>query len=142
MIIFGSDQEVAGLMRAVKRQGVTGKFSWIGSDGWSARALVSEGKSCPLGPSMDNSSERIAKLIWEFMTSLSAFLRKPSKIQILCLQVEVSKIFTFLILRCRKRGRSGRYLVHPATSQSRNRIRRIFSQSDRSKQPKKPLVCW
>ena len=83
-------------MRAVKRQGVTGKFSWIGSDGWSARALVSEGKSCPLGPSMDNSSERIAKLIWEFMTSLSAFLRKPSKIQVLRLQVEVSKIFTFL----------------------------------------------
>ena len=44
VIIFGSDQEVAGLMRAVKRQNATGKFSWIGSDGWSARALVSEGK--------------------------------------------------------------------------------------------------
>ena len=45
VIIFGSDQEVAGLMRAVKRMGATGKFSWIGSDGWSARALVSEGMS-------------------------------------------------------------------------------------------------
>ena len=44
VIIFGSDQEVAGLMRAVKRMGATGKFSWIGSDGWSARALVSDGK--------------------------------------------------------------------------------------------------
>ena len=44
MIIFGSDQEVAGLMRAVKRMNATGKFNWIGSDGWSARALVSDGK--------------------------------------------------------------------------------------------------
>ncbi len=43
VIVFGSDQEVAGLMRAVKRTGATGNFSWIGSDGWSARALVSEG---------------------------------------------------------------------------------------------------
>ena len=30
-------------MNAVKRMEVTGKFSWIGSDGWSARALVSDG---------------------------------------------------------------------------------------------------
>lgn len=45
VIIFGSDQEVAGLMRAVKRMGATGNFSWIGSDGWSARALVSDGNS-------------------------------------------------------------------------------------------------
>ena len=43
MILFASDQEVAELMNAVKRIGATGKFSWIGSDGWSARALVSEG---------------------------------------------------------------------------------------------------
>jgi hypothetical protein len=35
---------VAGLMRAVKRMNATGKFNWIGSDGWSARALVSKGK--------------------------------------------------------------------------------------------------
>ncbi|XP_066582766.1 metabotropic glutamate receptor 2 isoform X2 [Prorops nasuta] len=42
-IIFGSDQEVAGVMRAVKRCNATGVFSWIGSDGWSARSLVSEG---------------------------------------------------------------------------------------------------
>ena len=43
VILFASDQEVAELMNAVKRIGATGKFSWIGSDGWSARALVSEG---------------------------------------------------------------------------------------------------
>ncbi|KMQ89329.1 metabotropic glutamate receptor 7 [Lasius niger] len=42
-IIFGSDQEVAGVMRAVKRCNATGAFSWIGSDGWSARGLVSNG---------------------------------------------------------------------------------------------------
>lgn len=43
MIVFASDEEVAGLMKAVKRQNATDKFSWIGSDGWSARILVSEG---------------------------------------------------------------------------------------------------
>ena len=42
-IIFGSDQEVAGMMRAVRRNNATGMFSWIGSDGWSARSLVSDG---------------------------------------------------------------------------------------------------
>ncbi|XP_011697451.1 PREDICTED: uncharacterized protein LOC105455658 isoform X1 [Wasmannia auropunctata] len=42
-IIFGSDQEVAGVMRAVRRRKATGVFSWIGSDGWSARGLVSNG---------------------------------------------------------------------------------------------------
>ncbi len=42
-IIFGSDQEVAGVMRAVRRNNATGVFSWIGSDGWSARNLVSDG---------------------------------------------------------------------------------------------------
>ncbi|XP_071635324.1 metabotropic glutamate receptor B isoform X1 [Temnothorax longispinosus] len=42
-IIFGSDQEVAGVMRAVRRCKATGVFSWIGSDGWSARGLVSNG---------------------------------------------------------------------------------------------------
>ena len=45
VIVFGSDQEVAELMKAVKRLGATGKFNWIGSDGWSARALVSDGKT-------------------------------------------------------------------------------------------------
>ncbi|KAF2903647.1 hypothetical protein ILUMI_02554 [Ignelater luminosus] len=30
-------------MRAVKRSNATGSFSWIGSDGWSARSLVSDG---------------------------------------------------------------------------------------------------
>ncbi|CAH2096587.1 unnamed protein product [Euphydryas editha] len=42
-IIFGSDQEVAGVMRAVERVNATGAFSWVGSDGWSARSLVSDG---------------------------------------------------------------------------------------------------
>ncbi|XP_049823403.1 metabotropic glutamate receptor 2 [Aethina tumida] len=42
-IIFGSDQEVAELMKAVRRSNATGLFSWIGSDGWSARSLVSDG---------------------------------------------------------------------------------------------------
>ncbi|CAH0585966.1 unnamed protein product [Chrysodeixis includens] len=42
-IIFGSDQEVAGVMRAVERANATGSFSWVGSDGWSARSLVSDG---------------------------------------------------------------------------------------------------
>lgn len=43
VIVFGSDQEVAGVMRAVARGGALGVFSWVGSDGWSARALVSAG---------------------------------------------------------------------------------------------------
>ncbi|XP_042231154.1 metabotropic glutamate receptor 6-like isoform X2 [Homarus americanus] len=43
VIIFGSDQEVAGVMRAVRRNNATGSFTWIGSDGWSARSLVSSG---------------------------------------------------------------------------------------------------
>ncbi|XP_022838061.1 metabotropic glutamate receptor 2-like [Spodoptera litura] len=42
-IIFGSDQEVAGVMRAVERANATHSFSWVGSDGWSARSLVSDG---------------------------------------------------------------------------------------------------
>ncbi|KAL4705189.1 hypothetical protein ACJJTC_013989 [Scirpophaga incertulas] len=42
-IIFGSDQEVAGVMRAVERGNATSMFSWVGSDGWSARSLVSDG---------------------------------------------------------------------------------------------------
>ena len=43
VIVFGSDQEVAGLMKAVKRCNATGEFYWIGSDGWSARTLVTKG---------------------------------------------------------------------------------------------------
>lgn len=30
-------------MRAVRRNNLTGHFSWIGSDGWAGRSLVSEG---------------------------------------------------------------------------------------------------
>ena len=42
-IIFGSDQEVREVMKAIRRNNATGMFSWIGSDGWSARNLVSDG---------------------------------------------------------------------------------------------------
>ena len=44
VIVYGSDQEVAELMKAVGRNNGTGMFTWIGSDGWSARTLVSEGR--------------------------------------------------------------------------------------------------
>jgi len=43
VIVFGSDQEVKDLMRAVGRRNSTGHFAWIGSDGWSSRTLVSDG---------------------------------------------------------------------------------------------------
>lgn len=43
VIVFGSDQEVALLMRAVGRNNATGQFYWIGSDGWSARSSVFQG---------------------------------------------------------------------------------------------------
>ncbi|XP_018024995.1 metabotropic glutamate receptor 3 [Hyalella azteca] len=43
VIVFASDQEVAQVMKAVIRKKETNTFSWIGSDGWSARALVFEG---------------------------------------------------------------------------------------------------
>ncbi|CAG2111031.1 unnamed protein product, partial [Medioppia subpectinata] len=43
VIVFGSDQEVALLMKAIKRNNATGLFTWIGSDGWSARSLVFAG---------------------------------------------------------------------------------------------------
>ncbi|CAB4067609.1 Metabotropic glutamate receptor 8,Metabotropic glutamate receptor 7,Metabotropic glutamate receptor 1 [Lepeophtheirus salmonis] len=49
VIVFGSDQEVAELMKAVKRNNATGQFSWIGSDGWSARALTFGLRRCELG---------------------------------------------------------------------------------------------
>lgn len=43
VVIYGSDQEVQGLVRAIRRKGATGAFTFIGSDGWSARELVYEG---------------------------------------------------------------------------------------------------
>lgn len=43
VIVFGSDQEVAGVMAAAGRLGATSWFGWVGSDGWSERALVSAG---------------------------------------------------------------------------------------------------
>lgn len=42
VIVFGSDQEVSEVMKAVRRLNVTDKFNWIGSDGWSGRSLVHE----------------------------------------------------------------------------------------------------
>ena len=45
VIVFASDQEVALLMKAVKRSNTQNNFSWIGSDGWSERALVSKGEN-------------------------------------------------------------------------------------------------
>lgn len=51
-IVFGSDQEVAGVMRAVRRNNATGAFSWIGSDGWSARNLVSDGNEPEVSESL------------------------------------------------------------------------------------------
>ncbi|ESO83631.1 hypothetical protein LOTGIDRAFT_133010 [Lottia gigantea] len=44
VIVFGSDQEVGEFMKAVKRMGATGDFTWIGSDGWGARGLAYRGK--------------------------------------------------------------------------------------------------
>lgn len=44
VIIFGSDQEVGELMKAVGRLKATGQFSWIGSDGWGGRGLAYLGK--------------------------------------------------------------------------------------------------
>ena len=41
--MFASDQEVGELMRAVDRHNMTGWFTWIGSDGWGGRVLVSNG---------------------------------------------------------------------------------------------------
>ncbi|KAL4702857.1 hypothetical protein ACJJTC_018375 [Scirpophaga incertulas] len=41
VIVFGSDQEVAGVMAAARR--ARAALGWVGSDGWSARALVSAG---------------------------------------------------------------------------------------------------
>lgn len=44
VIIFGSDQEVGDMMKAVRRLKATGTFSWIGSDGWGGRGLAYLGK--------------------------------------------------------------------------------------------------
>ena len=44
VIVFASDQEVRELMKAVERANVSGYFTWIGSDGWGGRTIVSNGK--------------------------------------------------------------------------------------------------
>lgn len=43
VVIYGSDQEVQGLVKALHRRNATNHFTFIGSDGWSARAIVYEG---------------------------------------------------------------------------------------------------
>ena len=50
VIVFGSDQEVGELMKAVERANVSGHFSWIGSDGWGGRTLVSDGNELQVTP--------------------------------------------------------------------------------------------
>lgn len=67
-IIFGSDQEVREVMRAVRRNKATGMFSWIGSDGWSARNLVSDG----------NEAEVCDKCIHHFASLLTALFIPPT----------------------------------------------------------------
>ena len=49
VIIFGSDQEVGEMMKAVRRNNCTGEFTWIGSDGWGGRSLVSTGNEPEVG---------------------------------------------------------------------------------------------
>ena len=41
--MFASDQEVSELMKAIERANASGWFTWIGSDGWGGRTLVSMG---------------------------------------------------------------------------------------------------
>ncbi len=41
--LIGLLQEVGELMRATERNNMTGHFTWIGSDGWGGRVLVSNG---------------------------------------------------------------------------------------------------
>lgn len=62
-IIFGSDQEVREVMSAVRRNNATGTFSWIGSDGWSARNLVSDGNEPEVTYFYENISNRNKHLI-------------------------------------------------------------------------------
>lgn len=68
-IIFGSDQEVREVMRAVRRKNATGTFSWIGSDGWSARNLVSDGNEPEVNISMKG-YDFIYEYIWLFASLL------------------------------------------------------------------------
>ena len=74
VIVFGSDQEVAELMKAVKRMNATGHFNWIGSDGWSARALVSEGKKETCG---QNGECLFFSVYYAWMPNLKENAEKP-----------------------------------------------------------------
>lgn len=62
-IIFGSDQEVREVMRAVRRNNATGAFSWIGSDGWSARNLVSDGNEPEVSTYTQTNTQNIVQTI-------------------------------------------------------------------------------
>ncbi|XP_077998831.1 metabotropic glutamate receptor 3-like [Glandiceps talaboti] len=42
VIIYGSEQDCAGLMEAVKTANKSGHFVWLGSDGWSNRQLPAQ----------------------------------------------------------------------------------------------------
>ncbi|KAG8320178.1 hypothetical protein J6590_075320 [Homalodisca vitripennis] len=52
-----------GLMRVVRRCNATGNFSWIGSDGWSARSLVWQGNERELGAIIFGSDQEVAGLM-------------------------------------------------------------------------------
>ena len=71
VIVFGSDQEVGELMRATERNNMTGYFTWIGSDGWGGRALVSNGNEAQVKMITDISYCK------SNLTSDGSFPRKP-----------------------------------------------------------------
>lgn len=77
-IIFGSDQEVAGVMRAVRRNNATGAFSWIGSDGWSARNLVSDGNE----PEVSFRLPAFSEVISSFGVANKRVIKMVSRMQI------------------------------------------------------------
>eukprot|EP00058_Branchiostoma_floridae_P028593 XP_002614084.1 hypothetical protein BRAFLDRAFT_67330 [Branchiostoma floridae] len=44
VIVYGTDQDAAELMRAAKRANTAGRYVWIGSDGWSSRQSPAQGQ--------------------------------------------------------------------------------------------------
>ena len=62
VIVFGSDQEVGELMRAIDRNNMTGYFTWIGSDGWGGRVLVSDGNEAQVRGDVKIPNRRITKI--------------------------------------------------------------------------------
>ena len=51
--------QVAELMRAVNRRDASGHFAWIGSDGWSGRGLVTQGKDRPSHSTLTQASPKV-----------------------------------------------------------------------------------